>query len=229
MHTKIEKLLYVSHFMIEFAMSRVLEKFWTRAAIYTRGIYTLPRTVRTSGAAAPGISGAGDSDAPAVATAVTRYWTIREGKNSPPFSDFGVIAGRENDRNSHKEEEKKGGGGGDNALQRDDSDIDIEKALALAAAANPSARESHTEAREDNTLENHIHFQADPPAQMSGNNVMLDTEIESAGTSVYTSLLPPDYHHLTSLPPSGITLTPTSLPFSSSCSNESCETVSECT
>ena len=98
MHVKVEKLLYVSHFMIEFAMSRVLERFWTRTALFTRGIFKLPSAINPTGAT-PGITGGGGgSGSDGYAAAVTRYWTIKEGENSPPFNGFGAIAGRERER-----------------------------------------------------------------------------------------------------------------------------------
>ena len=92
----------MAQFMVEYSMARVLERFWKRAILFTRGILAVPvgrhgrslsESYRTQYKAI--IKNADNtqfSDAEQIKQ--TGFWTIEEGSGSDPWAKEGTLAGR---------------------------------------------------------------------------------------------------------------------------------------
>jgi hypothetical protein len=170
MHAKIEGLCYVAQFMVEYAMARVLERFWVRATLFTRGIYRVPLG-RHGNSLSPAYHKHYSSSAVSASAGTARdvvgkvgkqgSWTIKEGKSSQPWKAKGKLSGRvaEEGEEGYDDEDE----------EEEDEEED-----------KPASQLAH---------ENTIAYTVAKPSLMSGNNVIINTAVESAATTAIRAFL----------------------------------------
>lgn len=181
MHTKIESLCYVAQFMVEYAMARILERFWKRATLFTRGLYHVPvgrygRTLSETYRNQYKALIKNDERKSENKIRQTGYWTISEGNTSDPWTSSGALTGKDPGE-SGGDSDNQGGSHSNNEGHGHEEEKTKDKN------------------RSEITIENTIPYHSAKPSVLSGNNAILDVSTETATTSAVRALLAGVEHH----------------------------------